>query len=211
MANITVLGASGFAGAHVVQEATARDHRVTAVSRSGAPEEGTCNIRGSVLDGAVLDEALSGADVVVGSLSPRGDMAGRVVDAYRNVAQRLNGTDTRFIVIGGFGSLKTPESERIANTDDFPEAYRPEARELLEVLLALETFDELDWTYVSPAANFGSYIPNQERLGRYRASDETPLFDEQGESAISGADLAVAVLDTIESGDHRRSHVSFVY
>lgn len=211
MTNITILGASGFAGHHIAQESIARGHTVTAVSRSGSGTPGTRAVQGSVLEPEILERALEGADVVVGALSPRGDMVGRVKEAYESVADRLDGTDTRFIVVGGFGSLKTPEGVRIATTQDFPEDYRAESKELLDVLLMLETSRNLDWTYVSPAASFGAYNPNQTRHGVYRSSGDTPLFDEAGQSAISGPDFALAVVDEIERPQHRRAHVSFAY
>ncbi|MGO1775881.1 MAG: NAD(P)H-binding protein, partial [Agrococcus casei] len=74
MTKITVLGATGFAGSSIAKEAASRGHEVTVVSRSAADLAGTRAVQGSVLDSAVLADALDGAEVVVGSLSPRGDM-----------------------------------------------------------------------------------------------------------------------------------------
>lgn len=211
MTSITVLGASGFAGKHITQEALSRGHQVTTVSRSGAQLEGARNIRGSVLDEHVLNQAIEGADVVIGSLSPRGDMAGKVRGAYGSVNAKLSGSGTRFIVVGGFGSLRAPDGTRFVESPDFPEDYRAEAEELFGVLTDLQSSTDLDWTYVSPAQAFGSYIPNQERTGVYRSSTDEPLFDEHGVSTISGADFAIAVLDEIEADRHRRMHLSFAY
>ena len=211
MTKITVLGATGFAGGNIAQEAIARGHELTLVSRSTPEMAGARVVQGSVLEADVLDSALDGAEVVVGALSPRGDMAGRVREAYAEIARRLAGTDARLVVIGGFGSLKTPDGGRIADTPDFVEDYRPEAREMLSVLLDLEKTEGLDWTFVSPAGAFGSFIPNQERRGVYRTGGDTPIFDDEGETAISGADFGLAVVDMIESGEHRGTHVNFAY
>lgn len=210
MAKITVLGATGFAGANIAQEAAARDHELTLVSRS-TPQDapaGARVIRGSVLDGDVLAQAIDGADVVVGALSPRGDMEGKVADAYADVAERLAGTPTRFIIVGGFGSLKDETGERIVETEAFAPEYKGEARELFAAFERVSAIDELDWTYVSPAGAFGSFIPDQTRRGEYRTGGDTPL---DGESAISGPDFALAMVDAIESGEHRRAHVHFAY
>lgn len=150
-------------------------------------------------------------DVVVGALSPRGDMEGRVKEAYANIAGRLAGTDTRFVVVGGFGSMLAEDGSRIAHGDDFPEAFKTEAAELFSVLEILRETEGLNWTYVSPAANFGAYIPDQTRRGSYRLGTDVPFFDDNGESTISGPDFAIGVVDEIERAAHNREHISFAY
>jgi uncharacterized protein len=213
MAKITVLGATGFAGGNIAQEAAARGHELTLVSRS-TPEstpDGARVLQGSVLDGDVLAQAIDGADVVVGALSPRGDMEGKVADAYADIAGRLAGSPARFIIVGGFGSLKDEQGERIVNTDAFAPEYKPEALELFEAYQRVSAVDGLDWTYVSPAGAFGSFIPDQTRRGEYRTGGETPIVDADGSSAISGPDFGLAVVDAIESGEHRGAHVHFAY
>lgn len=213
MAKITVLGATGFAGSNIAQEAAGRGHEVTMVSRS-TPQEapaGARVIKGSVLDGDVLAQALDGADVVVGALSPRGDMAGKVADAYADIADRLADGAARFVIIGGFGSLKDEDGARIVDTDAFAPEYKPEAKELFTAYERVSAVDGVDWTYVSPAGAFGSFIPDQTRRGEYRTGGETPIYDADGNSAISGADFGLAVVDAIEAGEHRKAHVSFAY
>ncbi|WP_413318113.1 NAD(P)H-binding protein [Agrococcus sp. 1P02AA] len=213
MAKITVLGATGFAGSHIAAEAAARGHQVTLVSRS-QPDDAPAGARvlqGSVLDGELLAQALDGADAVVGALSPRGDMQGEVADAYADIASRLAGGSTRFIIVGGFGSLKDEQGERIVETDAFAPEYKDEARELFSAYERVSAVDDVDWTYVSPAGTFGSYVPDQTRRGEYRTGGDTPLVTDGGGSLISGADFALAVVDTIESGEHRRAHVHFAY
>lgn len=216
MSTITVLGATGFAGSAVVREALDRQHDVTLVSRSTPQIEGGRIVQGSVLEAKILDEALTDADgnavdVVVGALSPRGDMVGRVKEAYAKVAERLAGTSTRFIIVGGFGSMLAEDGSRIAQGDDFPEAFKSEATELYSVLELLRETEKLNWTYVSPAANFGAYISDQTRRGSYRSGTDVPFYDENGVSAISGSDYAIGIVDEIERGDHNREHISFAY
>lgn len=216
MSTITVLGATGFAGSAIVNEALDRKHDVTLVSRSTPKIDGGRIVQGSVLDDTTLTEALAGADgqpvnVVVGALSPRGDMQGRVKEAYAKVVERLAGTGTRFIVVGGFGSMLAEDGSRIANGDDFPEAFKAEALELYSVLELLRETEGLNWTYVSPAANFGSYIPDQTRRGSYRVGTDVPFFDDKGESSISAPDYAIGIVDEIENAAHTREHISLAY
>ncbi|SJM61590.1 NAD(P)-dependent oxidoreductase [Agrococcus casei] len=211
MTKITVLGATGFAGSSIAKEAASRGHEVTVVSRSAADLAGTRAVQGSVLDSAVLADALDGAEVVVGSLSPRGDMAGQVRGAYAKVAEQLAGADARLIIVGGFGSMLAEDGSRIADGPGFPDAFKAEAQELFSVLEALRAGEGVRWTYVSPAADFGSYIPDQTRRGEYRKGGDVPFFDADGKSAISGADFAIGVVDEIEAAAHVGEHISFAY
>jgi len=164
-----------------------------------------------VLDGDVLAQALDGAEVVVGALSPRGDMEGEVADAYADVAARVAESGARFIIVGGFGSLKDADGERMVNTDAFAPEYKPEALELFSAYERVSAMDGVDWTYVSPAGTFGSFVPDQTRRGEYRTGGDAAFYDADGSSTISGPDFALAVVDEIESGAHRREHISFAY
>ncbi|MGM1030429.1 MAG: NAD(P)-dependent oxidoreductase [Actinomycetota bacterium] len=212
MTKITILGATGFAGSHIAAEAASRGHELTLLSRSTPqdPPAGARVIAGSVLDGDVLSQVLDGAEVVVGALSPRGDMEGRVADAYADVAARLAGTPIRFIIVGGYGSLKDASGERIVDTDAFAPEYKPESQELFDAFARVSATD-VDWTYVSPAGTFGSFVPDQTRRGEYRTGRDEAFTDADGQSVISGPDFALAIVDEIEARAHVREHISFAY
>lgn len=55
----------------------------------------------------------------------------------------------------------------------------------------------------------GGLIPP--RTGEYRVGDEVALFDEAGESVISGADFALAVVDEIDTPAHHRAHIGIAH
>lgn len=213
MARIVVLGGTGYAGRHIVQEAVSRGHDVIAVSRStpSDPVEGASFVQGSALDAASLANAFDGADAVVSALSPRGDMTDRVLDALRNVVDVLGDTRTRLGVIGGAGgSLVAPEGPRLFDLD-FPEEYRHEAQVGIDSLELLQSTDAgLDWFFIHPAEVFGPWAEG-ERTGHYRDGGDVLVRDAEGKSFISGADLAVAVVDEIEQGNHRRERFTVGY
>ena len=82
---------------------------------------------------------------------------------------------------------------------------------MLAVLRSLESFPEaLDWFFVSPAIQFGAWLPSQRR-GTYRIGGDVALFDSEGISAIGADDLALAILDEVETPAHRSSHFSVAY
>ena len=102
------------------------------------------------------------------------------------------------------------DGSRIAHGDDFPEAFKTEAAELFSVLEILRETEGLNWTYVSPAANFGASFLTKP-VAVYRLGTDVPFFDDNGESTISGPDFAIGVVDEIERAAHNREHISFAY
>jgi putative NADH-flavin reductase len=209
LSRITILGGTGYAGASIVAEAARRGHEVTAVSRTRPHGQipGVHYVTGSVLDAAVLDEVVPGRDVVISALSPRGDMAGKVEDVLRDLAQRVDGTSTRLAHVGGASSLLVeaggPSLWDLAK-DHMPDDVKPEVETGLIILDDFRATPEtLDWFYVSPPEKFGSWVPSPV-TGAYRLGGDVLVRDEEGESTISAADLALAIVDEIEKPAHHR-------
>ena len=213
MARIVVIGGTGYAGRHIVQEAVNRGHEVISVSRSKPdnPVDGALAVQGSVLDIESLGHVFDGADAVVSALSPRGDMAEAVLGALRGLIAKLSGTSTRLGVIGGAGgSLVAPGGPRLFD-QDFPEEYKHEAQVGIDSLALLEASDAgLDWFFVHPAEVFGPWAEG-ERTGHYRDGGDVLVRDADGKSFISGADFAIAMVDEIEQGTHHRERFTVGY
>lgn len=213
MARIVVLGGTGYAGRHIVSEAVTRGHEAVSISRTAPsdPVNGATNVQGSVLDLNALGDAFDGADAVVSALSPRGDMADAVVGALGSLVEKLAGTPTRLGVIGGAGgSLVAPGGPRLFD-QGFPEEYKAEAQVGIDSLALLEASDSsLDWFFIHPAEEFGAWAEG-ERTGRYRDGGDVIVRDADGRSFISGADLAVAIVDEIETPKHRRKRFTVGY
>jgi putative NADH-flavin reductase len=209
MARIHVLGGTGFAGAAVVDEAVRRGHQVTSFSRGrpSSPVEGVEYVLGSLLDDQAVQRAVTNADVVFETISPRGDMAGQLEGVVAELIVAADTARVRLGVLGGVSSvLISEQGPRLFDVTvaELPDEVLPEIRTGLALLDALHQAPEtLDWFYVSPAQEFGSWYP-QVVTGSYRVSDDVLLKDENGKSAISAADLAVAVLDEIEHPRYRR-------
>src|SRR6478752_2570804 len=210
---ITVLGGTGFVGAAVAAEAAKRGHEVRAFSRTspGQRISGVSYRQGSALDPDVLADVAADADVIFEALAPRGNMVGKLEDVITRLMSVADEAGVRLGVIGGTSSLLLSESG-----PRFFDVHKPPAEVRAEVeygLWKLDAFkaspDTLDWFFVSPAADFGAWLP-QRVTGTYRISDDVLLTDETGESYISAADLATAVLDEIERPAHhrRRFHVA---
>ncbi len=215
MAKISVFGGTGYAGTHIVREAARREHTVTAISRNPAeaPVDGVSYLTGSVTDPAVRAQALAGADAVVVSIPPRGELADQLQPTVAALAGEAARAGVRLGVVGGAGSLLVAEGgPRLVDTPEFPEAFKEEVLRLAGVLYQLRESapEDLDWFFLSPAGSFGSYNPG-EATGRYRVGGDVLLTDEDGVSAISGADYALALVDELETPVHHRTRFTVAY
>lgn len=213
MTRIAVIGGTGYAGSHIVAEGVRRGHTVLSVARSVPAErvEGATYIEGTLLDVPTLVTEITGVDVVVSAVAARGDMLGHLRPAIEQLLSVLP-EDARLGVIGGAGgSLVAEGGPRLIDGDGFAEEYKPEALEAIGILDDLRArADDRDWFYVHPAGGFGAWAPG-ERTGTYRDGGDVLVVDEAGQSYISGADLAVAVLDEIETPRHHRERFTVGY
>ncbi|GAB3602585.1 NAD(P)-dependent oxidoreductase [Microbacterium aureliae] len=213
MTRIAVIGGTGYAGSNIVAEAVSRGHTVVSVARNVPTDrvEGATYIEGTLLDVPTLVSELEGVDVVVSAVAARGEMLGHLREAMAELVHSLP-EGVRVGVIGGAGgSLVAPGGERVVDQPSFTEEYKPEALEAIGVLEDLQAGSSgRDWFYIHPAGGFGMWNPG-ERTGSYRDGGDVLVTDEDGESFISGADLAVAVVDEIENPRHSRERFTVGY
>ena len=115
----------------------------------------------------------------------------------------------RLLVVGGAGSLYVnPEhSAQVMDGPDFPEVFKPLATNMGKALDELRGRDDVKWTYISPAGDFQA---EGERTGKYMQAGEELTLNGRGESIISYADYAIAMVDEAVSGNHIRQRISVV-
>lgn len=121
----------------------------------------------------------------------------------------LSGTDVRLLVVGGAGSLYVNKEHTacVADGPDFPDAFKPLAAAMAKALSELRKRNDVKWTYISPAGDFQA---DGERTGRYILGGEELTLSSKGESVISYADYAIAMVDEAESGRHFNERISVV-
>ena len=205
---VAVVAANGRVGQLVVEEAARRGMDVTAVVRG---ENKTAAEKILVKDALELTAAdLAGFDAVVDAA---GGWTPETIPAITSVAVHLAdcvaGTPTRLVVVGGAGSLFV-NPEHTATVDqgpDFPEDWKPLSAAHGAALANLRKRTNVAWTYVSPAADFQA---DGERTGAYTLAGEELTLNAAGQSTVSYADYAIAIVDLLESGEHVRERVSVV-
>ncbi|QWF81971.1 NAD(P)-dependent oxidoreductase [Amycolatopsis sp. CA-230715] len=215
MAKLVLFGATGYAGGHITEEALRRGHEIVAVARSVdglAERAGVTPKQGSLHDESFVADVAKGADVLVVAIPGRPIDGKRLLDAVPALAAVAKDSGVRIGVVGGAGSLLVSEGgPRVIDGPDFPDEYKPEAGNHAEVLDALRAQPEdVDWFYVSPAAEFGAWTEG-ERTGQYRLGGDILVTDAEGRSRIGGADYAIAFVDEIEKPAHRRQRFTVAY
>lgn len=206
--SIAVVAANGHSGQLIVKEALERGHDVTVFVRSENRTPAKKAVIKDIMELTAQD--LEGFDAVVdafGAWTP--ETLPQHSTTLAHLSDILSGSDTRLLVVGGAGSLYlNPEhSLTVAQGPDFPEAFKPLALAMGAALTELRKRDDVRWTYISPACDFQA---EGERTGEYILGGEELTVNEHGESIISYADFAVAMLDEIESGNHVGQRISVV-
>ncbi|CAM4256739.1 NAD(P)-dependent oxidoreductase [Pseudoalteromonas ostreae] len=208
--NITILGATGWIGSHIMAQAKANGHNVTAVVRDADKiTDGTAVKEFDLQSEHDILEVLTGADVVIASIGGRaaGDHELVPRTAERLLAA-LSGSNTRLLWVGGAGSLEAAPGVTLVSSSDFPAEYKDEALaqgEALSVFKATNTTAQ--WTFVSPAA----VIYPSESEGPYRIGGDAFFTNEQGESKISVTDYAIAMLDEVQNAAYINQRMSVAY
>ena len=205
---IAVVCANGKAGQLIVKEALGRGLDVTAVVRGENRTEASQVIQKDLYDLTAAD--LKGFDVVVDAFGAwTEDTLPQHSTSLKHLCDILSGTDVRLLVVGGAGSLYVnPEhTAQVMDGPDFPDVFKPLASNMGKALAELRVGSDVKWTYISPAGDFQA---EGERTGKYILGGEELTLNGRGESVISYADYAIAMVDEAVSGGHIRQRISVV-
>lgn len=210
---IALIGASGFIGSALLDEALLRGHEVTAlVSRPErlSARDGLSVQQADVQNGARLAEQLCGFDAVLSAFSghAQADVEGYYLRGFDSLLQAARTAGVkRLLVVGGAASLEVAPGQLLFDVPDFPAEYRASAAGVKAALERLRAQSELSWTMLSPAA----LIEPGPRTGQFRLGGDQLLVDAEGNSRISVADYAVAMLDELEQPQHPNRRFTLAY
>ena len=207
---IAVVAAAGKAGRKIVAEAASRGLEVTAFVRR----------KGQVVDGAKKTVVKDIFDLTADDLKN----FDAVVDAFgawtpetlplhsatlKHLCDIVSGTEIRLLIVGGAGSLYTNKEHtaQVMDAPNFPADWKPLAAAQAKALAELRERDDVKWTFISPACDFQA---QGTRTGKYLVGGEELILNAAGESVISYADYAIAMVDEILNGEHLQQRIGVV-
>lgn len=203
---MAVICANGKEGKLIVKEAVARGLDVTAVVRGENQSVAEKVIKKDLFDLNASD--LQEFDVIVdafGTWTP--ETLPQHSTSLKYLCDLISGKEIRLLVVGGAGSLYVNPEHTIQVMDgaDFPDIFQPLAFNMGKALDELRTRDDVKWTYISPA---GDFQVDGIKTGNYILGGEELILNSNGESVISYADYAVAMVDEAISGNHIQQRIS---
>lgn len=205
---IAVICANGKEGRLIVKEALERKLDVTAVVRRENQSAATQVIKKDLFD--LTSSDLESFDVVIdafGAWTP--ETLPQHSTSLKYLCDILSGKNTRLLIVGGAGSLYINPEHTIQVMDgaDFPDIFKPLASNMAKALEELRSRKDVKWTYISPAGDFQA---DGIKTGKYILGGEELILNSKGESVISYADYAVAMIDEAVNGTHIQERISVV-
>jgi putative NADH-flavin reductase len=201
---VALIGASGRVGSRLATELLSRGHQVTGIVRNPAEIAGRPGMtvkQADATNASGLAAVIAGHDAVISASRFQ-------TSDLKALLTALKGAKVgRLLVVGGAGSLEVAPGKPLMSTADFPAAFKAEAVAGAKFLDALRQEQDLDWTFLSPSANFAP----GDRTGKFRLGGDHLLIDPTGKSWISMEDFAIAMVDELEHPRHRKRRFTVGY
>ncbi|RKD13198.1 histidine kinase [Pelobium manganitolerans] len=214
---IAIVGATGFVGKALVNEALNRGHEVIALARNSGKlafeNEKLTTKDVDVLNTEETADIFQNAELIVSAFNAGWENPNLYNDflaGSKAVEKAAKKAGKRLIVIGGAGSLYIAPTFQLVDTDGFPAEFKNGAKAARDYLNHLQSQTDFDWTFFSPAIEMHPGI-NTGRTGKYRLGKDEPVFDAANSSKLSVEDLAVAIIDEAEQAKHVRQRFTAAY
>ena len=212
---IALIGATGFVGTAVLNEALNRGHRVTAIARNTGKilidNENLLLKEADIYNTGEVAAAVTGNDVVVSAFNSGWTNPNIYEDFIRGSESIQAGTKQagikRLLVVGGAGSLYIQPDLQLVDSPNFPAEWKRGAQAARDYLNTLKEETDLDWTFLSPAI----MLHPGERTGKFRLGTENPVFGENGQAEISVEDMAVAIVNELENNQFIKKRFTLGY
>jgi putative NADH-flavin reductase len=212
---LALIGATGFVGKAVLNEALTRGYQVTAIARDPSKIEITSDkltlVATDVYNADKLADILKGHDAVVNTFNAgwaNPNLYNDFIKGSEAIQQATKKAGVkRLLVVGGAGSLYAAPGLQLVDTPQFPAEWKAGATAARDYLNIIKKEEELDWTFLSPAIN----LHPGERTGKFRLGTDEPVFNEAGQADISVEDMAVAIIDELENNQFVKRRFTLGY
>ncbi|MBN6034703.1 NAD(P)-dependent oxidoreductase [Amycolatopsis sp. 195334CR] len=188
---ITVFGATGATGQHVLEQARAAGHQVTAVVRDPSKVRGTdlTVVEADTMDPAAIEPAVAGADAVISALGTRNGRGPTTVctDGATSIVRAMTAAGTRRLVVVSAAGLAKDNDDPFTRVLVKPIVQRMLRHPFADMtrMEALVRASDLDWTIIRPP------MLTEGPRGAYRTEVDTGV---RSGMRISRANLAHAIL-----------------
>lgn len=216
MANVLLIGATGFVGSAVLNELVSRGHKVTAVVRNiekVAKSELVDAVKEDVANVDAIAKLAEGKDAIISAYNPgwtNPDIATLISENYPKIlsAAKKSGVE-RLLIVGGAGTLFCAPGLRVVDSGVIPEEIMGGVRPLGDFYLnTLMNENDIDWVFFSPA---GVFDQQGKKTGNYRLGKDDLIVDADGNSHISVQDYADAMVNELEKPAHHKERFTIGY
>ena len=217
MANVVLIGATGFVGSAILNELLTRGHKVTAVVRNAAKLPTNDNLTAVEEDVANVDAIAAiakGKDAVISAYNPgwtNPEIGRLTTENYPKIVEAVKKSGVaRLLIVGGAGTLFVKPGLRVVDSGAIPAEILEAVRTLGNFYLNYLTKEHnLDWVFFSPA---GAFDEKGERTGKFRLGKDDLIVDAAtGTSHISVQDYAIAMVDELEKPAHHMERFTIGY
>ena len=216
MANVLLIGATGFVGSAVLNELVSRGHKVTAVARNTekVAKSGLVDaVKEDVANVDAIAKLAEGKDAIISAYNPgwtNPDIATLISENYPKIlsAAKKSGVE-RLLIVGGAGTLFCAPGLRVVDSGAIPEEIMGGVRPLGDFYLnTLMNENDINWVFFSPA---GVFDQQGKKTGNYRLGKDDLIVDAEGNSHISVQDYADAMVNELEKPAHHKERFTIGY
>jgi uncharacterized protein len=212
--NVALIGATGFVGTAIFNEALSRGHTLLAIARH--PEKVKAHEHlivkaGDVYDTEALASLIRGWDAVISAFNPGWKNPNLYADQVKgttSIIAAIKKAGVRHMLwVGGAGGLEVKPGIRVVDDPGLPAWVKPGSLATINALEQLQKESQLEWSFLAPSAE----MKPGKRTGKFRLGADSLLVDADGHSWISVEDYAVAMIDELEKPAHIRQRFTVGY
>lgn len=216
MANVLLIGATGFVGSAVLNELVSRGHKVTAVARNLeklTKNELVTPAKEDVAHVEAIAKLAEGKDAIISAYNPgwtNPDIATLITENYPKILEAAKESGVkRLLIVGGAGTLFCAPGLRVVDSGAIPAEIMGGVRPLGDFYLnTLRNEGDIDWVFFSPA---GTFDQEGQKTGKYRLGKDELIVDANGNSHISVQDYADAMVNELEVPAHHKERFTIGY